>query len=240
MRCHTSWPPVGGAAPTLYRATTLRGRGAELGEGDPVRAHASLHGRDGQTVTILSSGQSETEARRRDRSDARAPSHWRPRGQRARRPSHRHITPAALLGASLNPADGGPRRRLSLLEVGTAILVPTNLLHGHLLGDVRPSTYKAWLMDRALVTQMRRLLAAGTSVRLIAVAPGSIVIDVRRITAVRTSPAGSEFAGYRYFGLALDSDASTLRGHYAPVRRQSGVRYLAVTKTGADAFLALP
>jgi hypothetical protein len=87
---------------------------------------------------------------------------------------------------------------------------------------------------------LRRLLAAGTSVRLIAVAPGSIVVDVRRITAVRTFPVGSEFAGYRYFGLALDSDASMLRGHYAPVHRQSGVRYLAVTETGADAFLALP
>ena len=225
----------------LVQGSDAQGPWAYVGEGDPVRAHASLHGRDGQTVTILSSGQSRTEAFATETAVMLA---LRATGARlGNGPGGHHtasLTPAALLGASLNPANGGPRRRLSVLEAGPAILVPTNLLHGHLPSDVRPSTYKAWLMDRALVTQLRRLLAAGTSVRLIAVAPGSIVVDVRRITAVRTFPIGSESAGYRYFGLAPDPEARMLRGHYAPVRRQSGVRYLAVTETGADAFLALP
>lgn len=224
----------------LVQGSDANGSWAYVGEGDPVRAHASLHGRDGQTVTILSSGQSETEA---FATEAAVMCALRATGVRVHNGPGGHHTaglkPAALLGASLNPADGGPRRRLSLPEVGRAILVPTNLLHGHLPGDVRPSTYKAWLMDRALVTQLRWLLAAGKSVRLIAVAPGSIIADVRWITAVRTFPVGSEFAGYRYFGLAPDPDAGTMRGHYAPVRRQSGVRYLTVTETGADAFLAL-
>jgi hypothetical protein len=192
-------------------------------------------------VTILSSGQCDAEAFITEAAVIRA---LRALGVRLHNgPDGHHtasLTAAAALSASLNPVDGGPRRRLTLPEVGTAILVPTDLLHGHLPGDVRPSTYKAWRIDRILVVQLRRLLAAGTPVRLLAVAPGGIIADVRCITAVKTFPVSSEFAGDRYFGLAPDPDADVLRGHYAPVSRQSGVRYLTATGPGADAFLALP
>jgi hypothetical protein len=225
----------------LVQGHDAQGPWAYPGKGDPFRAHASLNGRGGQSVTILSSGQSDAEALTTETAVICA---LRAVGARLRNgPGGHHtagLTPAASLGASLNPADGRARRRLTLPEVGTAILVPVNLLHGHLPGDVRPSTYKAWRMHGTLVTQLRRLLAARMCVRLLAVAPGGIIADVRRITAVKTFPAGSQFAGHRYFGLASDPDGDTLRGHYTPVSRQSGVRYLTAAGIGAGAFLALP
>ena len=217
------------------------GQWAYVGKGDPFRAHASLDGRSGRSVTILSSGQGDTEAFATEAAVMRA---LRAAGVRlVNGPGGHHssgLEPAALLGTALNPAGGAARRRLTLPEVGAAVLVPVNLVHSHLPGNLRPSTYKAWLMDGPLVTQLRRLLTAGAPVRLLAVAPGGIVADACRITALRTFPAGSEFAGRRYFGLASDAECDMLRGHYAPVRRQSGVRYLTVTGAGAGSFLALP
>ena len=225
----------------LVQGHDAEGPWAYLGKGDPLRAHGSLHGRDGQTVTILSAGQTSVDA---FITEAALICALRALGVRLRNgPAGHHaasLTPASLLGASLNPVAGGLRRRLTLSEVGTAILVPTELLHGHLPGDIRPSTYKAWRMDARLVRQLRQLLAGGTRVRLLAVAPSGIIADVRCITAVKTFPVGSEFAGDRYFGLEPHSDADSLRGHYAPVSRQSGVRYLTATGSGANAFLALP
>lgn len=225
----------------LVERHDTKGLWVYVGKGDPGRAHASLNGRFGQTVTILSSGQSNAEAFATETAVIRA---LRAIGIRlGNGPDGHHsasLDLAALLGARLNPGDGGPRRRLTLADVGTAILVPTNLLHGHLQGDIRPSMYKAWQMNGAMVSQLRRLLASGTEVRLLAVAPGRIVVESCRITAVRTFPVGSNYAGCRYFGLAPDPDADRLRGHYAPVDRQSGVQYLTAAKSGAAAFLGLP
>lgn len=92
-------------------------------------------------------------------------------------------------------------------------------------------------MSALCVTQLRRLLAAGVKVRLIAVAPASIIAGSWSITAVRRFPDGHPDAGLRYFALAPDPDERLLRGHYAPVKAQQGVRYLGREEAGVRAFL---
>lgn len=225
----------------LVQGHDAKGPWAYPGKGDPQRAYASMHGRGGKTVTILSAGQSEKEAYATETALIMA---LKVAGVRLLNgPGGHHassLSPAVLLGASLNPAGGGPRRRLTLAKVGTAILVPANLLHGHREDDIRQSTFQAWKMGDAAISQLRRLLAAGKPVRLLAVTRGGIVVDACRITAVRTFPAGHDHAGFRYFGLADDPEATVLTGHYAPVGRQQNVRYLTAAEASITAFLKLP
>jgi hypothetical protein len=224
---HTDWHGT-----YLLQGHDAQGPWALVGEGDTRQAQQSLRRRGAQTVTFLTAGQSDTEARTTAtaaRVALRAAGHRlvnRPAGS---------LTPAAALGASLNPA-GVPRRRLTLADIGPAIVVSTELLYGWRPGNIRQSTFQAWGISPEAVAKLRRLLRAGTPARLLAVAPGvDIVVDVARITAARAFPNGR-----RYFGLANDPEATLLAGHYSPVQCQQGVRYLTATAVGKDAFLSLP
>jgi len=79
-------------------------------------------------------------AHHRDRGDMRASGSRRTRSQQI----HRKPDPPAVLGASLNPADGVRPRQLTLADIGIAIAAPVKLRHGGRPGNIRQSTFQAW------------------------------------------------------------------------------------------------
>lgn len=217
----------------LLQGNDAQGPWASVGEGDTRQAKESLRRLGAQTVTFLTAGQSHTET---STTASAARVALRAAGHRLVNGPAGSLTPAAALGATLNPADGVPRRQLTLAAIGPAIVVSTELLYGWRPGNIRQSTFQAWGISPEVIAKLRRLLREGTPVRLVSVAPGvGIVVDVSRITAARTFPNGR-----RYFGLADDPEAILLAGHYSPVRCQQGVRYLTATASGKVAFLSLP
>lgn len=225
----------------LVRGEDREGPYFYTGKGDPLRAHASLHARRGQTVTILASHVGDSVALIVETAVLQALTAANVRlvngigGH-----GTKQLAPAAALAASLNPLNGSPRRTLTPVEVGPAVVVPLNLIHGHVQGDVRQSVYRQWRMSKEVVHKLRRLISAGVAIRVLAVAPGNVVAASYLLTAVKTFPAGMPAAGLRYFALSVDGHAGRLRGHYSPVTRQVGVRYVTPNGHGARALLALP
>lgn len=218
----------------LVQGQDQQGQWAYVGKGDLVRAQASLHGWSGQTVRMLATGVTDATALEIECATIEA---LRATGVRLRNRIGGHgiarLAPGAVLAASLTPV--GPRRQLTLDDVGPALMTPLNLVRSGAHADVRPSAYREWTIARDGVHQIRQLIARGQFLRLLPVAPGGIVVASYRIIAVKSFPA---LGRARYFSLAPDPDAATLRGHVAPVSRQPGIRYLTPAGAGIARFLA--
>lgn len=206
-----------------------------VGKGDLLRAHTSLAIRGGHRVEILASGLTEEAAYTVECATIKA---LQEAGVRILNKVNGHgaakLTYAEALAASLSP-QGGARTRLTLDDVGVAIELTLNLIHGHAGDDVRVSLFKYWGIARDGVRQIRHLLKGGTQIRVLGVAPSGIVAASFLLTSVKTEPHG----GRRYLGLAADRDAIRFLGHYAPVRRQPGILYLTPAGAGWKYFKSL-
>lgn len=220
----------------LVRGSDAQGSWAYVSKGDPAQALRAAS-RLGGHLTFVTAEQSDAEASTTE--DAVMATLL----QTGCRLIDRHggsSTPSVTIGALLNPASGAPRQQLSFASIGTALAVPSNLVHGYLAGNIRQSTCKVWEIGPKPLAQLRRLLAAGTRIRVLPIAPGGIVVDACLLTGVSSFPPGHPYAGYHQLILADDPDSGLLNGHYSPVPRQEGVRYLTASGAGVAAFLALP